>query len=207
MKTECLVLGLLHTNCYLIYDEGTKDAVIIDPATSYIKIQNKINELELNPRYIILTHAHSDHIMALDAISGLYPEAKVCIGEHDAVALNDAELSLCSYFRNQPPTKKPDELLKDGQIINIANTSITVIHTPGHTCGSISLKYDDSLISGDTLFYESVGRTDFETSNSADLINSIKNRLFALPRETVVYPGHGEQTTIGHETDNNPFVW
>lgn len=206
MKIERLILGLLHTNCYLIYDDTTKEAAVIDPATSFNKIETKINELALSVKYIILTHAHSDHICALDQLVDM-TGAKICIGANDAKALNDGELNLCNYFRHTPPTHTTDIILNDGDTIELAGNKLQIITTPGHTCGSIALLFDNKLVSGDTLFLESVGRTDFVTSSSVDLINSIKNKLFTLDRDTIVYPGHGDYTTIGHEIDNNPFVW
>ncbi len=206
MKIERLVLGLLHTNCYFIYDENSREAVVVDPATSIKKILNIINDLSLKVKYVVLTHAHSDHISALDELCEV-TDAKVCIGTGDALSLNDGEINLCDYFRHASPTHIPDVILNDGDTIKLNGFELKVISTPGHTCGSICLLSDNVLISGDTLFFESVGRTDFATSNAMELMKSIKNKLFILDRSTIVYPGHGEQTTIGHEIDNNPFVW
>lgn len=206
MKTERLILGLLHTNCYIVYDEVSKEAAIIDPATQFHKIEAKLTELGVKIKYIILTHAHSDHINALDDVKS-YTKATVCIGHKDVPALNDGDLSLSNYFRNKTPITSPDLILHEGDMLKLGNESLKILETPGHTCGSISLYYDDVVISGDTLFFESVGRTEFATSSSADLISSIKTKLYTLPDETTVYPGHGEPTTIEHEKNNNMFVW
>ena len=205
MKVERLVLGLLHTNCYFIYDENTKEAVVVDPASNIKKILAVINELLLKVKLVVLTHAHSDHICALDELCEV-TGAKICIGKDDAMALNDGEINLCTYFRHASPTRTPDVILNDGDVLKLDNFELKVISTPGHTCGSICLLSDNVLISGDTLFFESVGRTDFATSDLDKLMKSIKDKLYVLDRSTIVYPGHGEQTTIGHEIDNNPFV-
>ncbi len=206
MKITRVVLGLLHTNCYIMYDEETNEAVVIDPASNIKKILDAIDKLSLKIKYIVLTHAHSDHICALDELVDI-TGAKICIGKADATSLNDGELNLCNYFRHPSPTHLPDVILDDGDVLTCGNFELKVITTPGHTCGSICLLSDNVLISGDTLFFESVGRSDFATSNTIELMNSIKNKLYTLNRSIVVYPGHGEQTTIGHEIDNNPFVW
>lgn len=206
MRIERLMLGLLHTNCYILYDEKTKEAVVVDPATSFEKIEAKLNELNLQVKYIILTHAHSDHICALDKLADI-TGAKVCIGSDDAAALNNGEINLCNYFRHPSPTRVADILLNDGDRLTLSGTTLKIISTPGHTCGSISIFFENSVISGDTLFFESVGRTDFVTSSTTALMKSIKDKLYLLDRSCTVYPGHGEFTTIGHEIDNNPFVW
>ncbi len=206
MRTERLILGLLHTNCYIVYDEATMEAALIDPATSIDKITAKIEELGVIIKYIILTHAHSDHICALDNAAD-YTKARVCIGSLEEKALNDSELNLCNYFRNTSPIHKPDVILNENDTLFLGDNPLKILFTPGHTAGGISIIYDNCAITGDTLFYESVGRSDFATGNATDLMNSIKNKLFKLPADTIVYPGHGESTTIAHEINNNPFVW
>ena len=206
MKTERLVLGMLHTNCYIVYDEHSKEAIVVDPADSYPEIKDKILESDLQVKYIILTHAHCDHIGALDQLVD-DTGALVCIGADDAIALNDGELNLCNYLGNSSPTSKADIIINDGDIMKLSDNTIKFITTPGHTKGSISIVVDDAVFSGDTLFYESIGRTDFATSDTLAIFDSIKNKLYALGREMTVYPGHGESTSIGHEIDNNPFVW
>ena len=206
MKIKRLVLGVLGTNCYIVYDEESKEAFVVDPADSYTQIKSVIDSLGLQVKYVILTHAHSDHIGALDELVS-DTAAMVCIGSGDAEALNDGELSLCDYLGSYPPKSKADVIINDGDSLMIGQNTIRFITTPGHTKGSIAIVFDDAVISGDTLFFESIGRTDFATSDTRAIIDSIKNKLYALPRDTKVYPGHGEATTIGHETDNNPFVW
>ncbi len=205
MKIISLVLGLLHTNCYIVYDDATKDAIVIDPATKCEKITDEINKHNLNVKYIVLTHAHFDHIAALDQLAE-DTGAKICIGAKDAPSLNDSELNLCNYFRKSSPTSNADIKLTDGDRLSIGDVSLKIIETPGHTCGSVSLFAENALFAGDTLFYESIGRTDFATSNYEEIVDSIKNKIYKLPKETVVYSGHGDTTTVGHEILNNPFI-
>lgn len=206
MRTERMVLGLLHTNCYIVYNEDTMEAMLIDPATHADKIIAKIEALGVKIKYIILTHAHSDHLCALDKLAE-YTGAEICIGSEEEDALNNSELNLCNYFRTSSPVTTADILLKDGDCLKLGEEPVEVIFTPGHTKGGISLVYDNCVITGDTLFAESVGRSDFATSSTSALMDSIKNKLYLLDDSTVVYPGHGDSTTIGHEKVNNPFVW
>ncbi len=206
MKIEKVIVGSLSTNCYIVYDENTKESIVIDPGDSASLICTKLDDLGLSVNYIVLTHAHVDHICAVDILKSKY-DAKICIGKYDAEKLNDSMLNLCAFFGFSSPKAKADILLSDGDALVLSDKSFKIIQTPGHTDGSISLYFDDCLISGDTLFYESVGRTDFPSGSSNELRNSIKNILFKLPSETKVYPGHGEMTTIEHEKNNNPFVW
>lgn len=205
MKIEKLILGPLQTNCYILYDSQTKEAFLIDPGASFELIKKKIDTLSLKVKYIILTHAHCDHIGALDEAKQEF-NAKVCIGTKDLDALSDSTLNLCSVFALPSPKSEADILLKDGDKLFLADKAIEVIETPGHTLGCISLLSGDFLISGDTLFFESVGRTDFPGGSFSMLNSSIKEKLFTLPQSTKVYPGHGESTTIEHEISNNPFV-
>jgi len=206
MKLKRLILGQLGTNCYIVYDEESKEAIVFDPADNAEKINGTLNELGLNTLYIVITHAHCDHIAALDELVKS-TGAKVCIGEHDADALNDSGYSLCSAFGCTAPDTKADVILKDGSIIYLGGRKIEFITTPGHTRGGICAYFGNTLISGDTLFRESVGRSDFPGGSMAVLVNSIKTKLYCLPDDTEVFPGHGESTTIGHEKKNNPFVW
>ena len=206
MTTEKLSLGTLGTNCYIVYDEKSKEAFITDPADSFNIIKKRIDELGIDVKYIILTHAHCDHICALDELKN-YTDAKICVGRYEKDALNDSTLNLCHLFGCSSPNSKPDELLKDGDELSFGDSFVKIIETPGHTPGCISIFFDNTLISGDTLFFESVGRCDFPGGSSRELLSSIKDKLYVLPDSTIVCPGHGDNTTIGHEKVNNPFVW
>ncbi|MBE7051728.1 MAG: MBL fold metallo-hydrolase [Ruminococcaceae bacterium] len=206
MKIEALTVGSLGTNCYILYDEASKEAMIVDPGGSEKKIEEKIISLDIKPKYIVLTHAHCDHIEALDYIKS-QTNATVCVGSGDYDALNDSFKNLCAFFGSSSPCTKADIILKENDTLALGNAKLKVIETPGHTPGCISLYTDGILISGDTLFLESVGRCDFPGGSSAKLKESIKEKLYVLPKNTLVYPGHGDATTIEHEINNNPFIW
>ncbi len=206
MTTEKLSLGSLGTNCYIVYDEDSKEGFVLDPADSFQKIKNRIDELGLNVKYIILSHVHCDHICALDELKN-YTNAKLCLGVNEGGALGDTVRNLCHLFGCSSPLSKEDMLLRDGDVLTFGNSEVKIIETPGHTPGCVCLFYDDTLLSGDTLFFESVGRTDFPGGSMKELVHSIKEKLYVLPDSTKVCPGHGDNTTIGHEKANNPFVW
>ena len=206
MKIIRLTLGPLGTNCYILYNEESKEAMVFDPAENAEIINNTLLEYELNLKYIIITHAHCDHIGALDKLACV-SDATVCIGTDENSALNDSVFNLCAPFGQTSPETKAEILLNDGDVLKLGKNDVKFIHTPGHTKGGICALTDNILISGDTLFFESVGRSDFPGGSASVLCNSIKTKLFVLPDETNVYPGHGDSTTIGHEKKNNPFIW
>lgn len=205
LKLIKLALGPMQTNCYIVYDELTKEAALFDAACSCSVILSKLDEVGCKLKYIIITHAHADHIGALDELK-VKTHAKLCIGKRDRKSLNDNTLSLCSMFGTQAPTSTCDIEINDGDVLCLGKSKLKFIETPGHTPGGISAYFDDKLISGDTLFYESVGRSDFPGGSMSELVRSIRDKLFLLPDETAVFPGHGEATTIGHEKRCNPWV-
>ena len=200
------ILGMIGTNCYYIYDEESKKAIVIDPADNYAKLLATLNKLEIVPVAVLLTHGHFDHIMAADKIRTEYG-IKVYIGEHEADVVTNPNLNLSAAMA-VPASVKPDVLVKDNEVLDIEGITIKAIHTPGHTKGGMCyyLPKENVVFTGDTLFYESVGRTDFPTSSTSQLVRSIKDKLFELPDETICYPGHGDSTQIAYEKENNPFV-
>ena len=206
MEIVRLTLGALSTNCYIVYDNETKEAAVFDPSENGSLILKRLEELKLNLKYIVITHSHCDHIGALDELK-ISTDAKVCVGINDKDALNDSYLSLCVHFGQRAPESNVDIIIKDGDKLTLGKNELMFIHTPGHTKGGICAYWKDNLISGDTLFLESVGRSDFPGGSMTELVTSIKNKLFVLPDDTKVYPGHGDSTTIGHEKMNNPFIW
>lgn len=205
MQMIKLTLGALDTNCYILYDSETKEAAVIDPADEDVKIIDTIKNYNLKVKYIIVTHAHIDHILALDKVSQ-YTNASVVIHFDDKDALNNDVFNLATYFNAKSPSKKADILVKNGDVLHLGENSLKIIHTPGHNRGSICIHTDNILISGDTLFNQSIGRTDYYGGNFDTLISSIKKRIFVLDDNTKVYPGHGSDTTIGYEINNNPFI-
>lgn len=206
IKIGRMVLGSYQTNCYFLYREDTKRAVVIDPADRGAQIYNALMQNGFDVEAILLTHAHFDHIWGskeLREVSGakiyaLDDEKVICENSHNNV----------SEWAGKAYTVVPDEYVRDGEELVFDDISIRVIATPGHTIGSCCYYVEKAglLISGDTLFYESTGRTDFPTGSAGNIVASIKEKLFVLPDDTLVYPGHGDSTTIGHEKKFNPFV-
>lgn len=193
-----MVLGMIMTNCYIAYDNVVKEAFIVDPADSADEIQLKITELGVKPVAILLTHGHFDHIGAVDELRDKY-KIKVYVYEDEKdVMTSDANLASMIGKRM---SVEADEYLRDLQTIIIGGEKIQVIHTPGHTKGSCCFYLPDEkvLFSGDTMFCQSFGRTDFPTGSMSQLISSIKNRLLKLDDDVKVYPGHNEETKIGFE--------
>lgn len=193
-----MVLGMIMTNCYIAYDDVVKEAFIVDPADSADEIQLKITELGVKPVAILLTHGHFDHIGAVDELRDKY-KIKVYVYEDEkGVMTSDANLASMIGKRM---SVEADEYLRDLQTIIIGGEKIQVIHTPGHTKGSCCFYLPDEkvLFSGDTMFCQSFGRTDFPTGSMSQLISSIKNRLLKLDDDVKVYPGHNEETKIGFE--------
>lgn len=207
MYPKKLTMGLFRTNCYIFGDEVTLDAVIIDPCTHADRIMNEIKSNSLTVRYIILTHAHIDHMMALDEVKA-QTGAPIAVGAPDAASINSASRSLAQHFHSTAPASAADIKLSDGDVLTVGSKELEIIATPGHTPGGISVYCADDklLFSGDTLFFESVGRTDFDGGSFENLAESIRKKLFVLPPETSVYPGHGEPTTILHEKESNFYI-
>jgi glyoxylase-like metal-dependent hydrolase (beta-lactamase superfamily II) len=200
----CLVGGF-GTNCYVLYRESIQRAVIVDPGADGAYILDICRELSLIPEAILLTHGHFDHILAVKDLKEAFPDVKIYAGEMEKEMLADTNSNLSSYF-GKKCTVYADVYEKDSAIFSLAGMTFQVLFTPGHTAGSVCylIESENLLISGDTLFLESLGRTDCPTGNQYMILNSIKERLFALPDDILVYPGHGEETTIGHEKAYNP---
>lgn len=206
VKIGRICLGMYQTNCYFLYNEGSKDCVVIDPADSGEYLYDKLNDNGFSVKAIMLTHGHFDHIYGVKALqkkSG----AKVYAGAKEVDVLKNERYN-CSVSVGRIERIEPDVFLTDNEVIELAGIKIKVIHTPGHTEGSVCYYAEESniLIAGDTLFCESVGRTDLPTGSSSTLIKSIREKLMILPDEVKVYPGHGESTTIGNERAYNPFL-
>ena len=200
LKTIKSLVGTLgsYTNTYLVYDEKTFEGVQIDLADNIEEIQEYVEKLHIQLRYLILTHCHADHIAGLKKFKQQFPQTKILIHEIDADGLTKDEINLAPCLEVESNFMEADRTLKEGDCIEVGGLKLKVIHTPGHTAGSISVYVEDALFSGDTLFRGSHGRTDFPTGNPLDMIKSIK-RLLELPGETIVYPGHEQITMIEEE--------
>nr|WP_317359331.1 MBL fold metallo-hydrolase [uncultured Tyzzerella sp.] len=205
VKVE-IVGGMMMQNCYFAIEEDTNKAIIIDPGADADKLISVIEKEKLNLKYIVLTHGHFDHIGACEQIKTKY-NTPIVICEGEEILIENSENNL-SHMIDAKIEIKADIVLKDNDIFKFGdNLSFKVLKTPGHTPGGMCLYFEKEniLFSGDTLFYGSIGRTDFPYGNSAQLIKSI-NRLKELPEETVVYSGHGNKTTIGTEKNINPYM-
>ena len=207
MEIKCLVLGLVRTNCYIVYDNDTKKAVIIDPAADSRRITEKISGLGVTPEAVLLTHGHFDHMLAAESLRNGY-QIPVCVLKEDAELLKLPDMNCSQQFLHMSYGIAADEELEHGQKLRFLDGALTVIATPGHTEGSCCYYAEEEgiLFSGDTLFQQSIGRTDLPTGRAAQIGISIREKLFVLPEDTLVLSGHGEQTTIGEEKQYNPYV-
>lgn len=205
IKIGRMTLGVCATNCYFLYKEGSQQVVFVDPGDRGADIYEALKRKGLSVAAILLTHGHFDHIWGAQKLREL-SGARIYALDAEKVVCQDAYVNV-SAQAGRKATIDPDEWLTDGQELSLAGISIRVIATPGHTIGSCCYYVEEAgfLIAGDTLFAGSVGRTDFPTGSMSRLIRSIKEKLFLLPDETKVYPGHGEETTIGAEKLYNPF--
>ena len=206
-RIKTCVLGPVSTNCYVICNEKTKEAVIVDPADHASRILDKCCELNVKPEAILLTHGHFDHIMAAKEVKEAFG-CKIFAGRAEEKMLLDPGMNMSVNMGIRQISIHPDVLVDEGDELLLAGYTWKVLETPGHTPGCVCYycAEEEVLISGDTLFAESLGRTDFPGGSTSAIIKSISEKLFALPDDTMVYPGHGEPTTIGHEKKYNPVA-
>lgn len=207
MIIETFPVGPLQCNCTILGDEQTGEAIVIDPGDEVGRVHRRLTELGLKLKQILITHAHIDHVggaLKLKRLTG----APVMMNENDLPQLKMMDMQAAWLGIATPETAPPDDLLTDNLSVGLNSCPAQVIHTPGHTQGSICLHFAPLrlLIAGDTLFAGSIGRTDLPGGNFDQIIDSIEARLFALPNETKVLPGHGPATTIGAERNSNPFL-
>jgi len=206
MKVETITVGPIEENCSVIFCEEHRSAIIVDPGDSGRRIADYIEKNNLIPKLIIATHCHSDHTGGIATVKEHFNIPFLC-HEDDVWMLTDREqVTTAEYLGIKPPPMN-DATLIDGESIDLCEDFVLkVLHTPGHTPGGICLYSEGMLISGDTLFENSIGRSDLTGGNHHQLLKSIKEKLLHLPGETIVYPGHGENTTIDSEKRNNPFL-
>ncbi|MBI5892668.1 MAG: MBL fold metallo-hydrolase [Deltaproteobacteria bacterium] len=211
---EQLTVGPLDVNCYIIADEITKDALCIDPGGDVDDIIEVIKNNDLKLKYIVNTHGHFDHIGGNEMLKQK-TGARLAIHKDDAALLKDAIEQAAFFGIKSKNSPEPDILLKHGDALKLGNMDVKIIHTPGHTKGGICLfipapagckQGNDTLFTGDTLFADSVGRSDLPGGSFGELISSIKDKLMAFSNDVKVYPGHGPATTIGEERENNSFL-
>lgn len=205
MFLQKIVVGELEVNCYIIAERKGGRGIVIDPGDEGRTILDIVNENHLQLVYVIATHAHIDHIGDVEVIqqgSG----AQFLLHSLDAPFLKDPGLNLSLMVENQRTFPPPQRLVEDGEILKVGDLEIEILHTPGHTPGSISLKINKCIFTGDTLFAGGVGRTDFLGGDFETLQRSIREKLFTLPQDMRVLPGHGPESTVGKEKRNNPFI-
>ncbi|MGO5051902.1 MBL fold metallo-hydrolase [Lachnospiraceae bacterium LCP25S3_G4] len=205
MKVEKFVIGILSTNCYLAYNEDTREAVIIDPAIAPEYFIKHIESEKLQVQAILLTHGHFDHIGGIDQLLKEF-QVPVYVMDAEQELIQDERLNM-SICYTDGYTFDGATYIKDGEVLSLIGEEIKVLATPGHTIGSCCyyIENENLLFSGDTLFFRSVGRSDLATGNEETLRTSIKTKLNNLPDETIVYPGHASETKIGYEKTNNPY--
>jgi len=200
-----LVVGSLSANCYIVGSEVVREGMVIDPGGNAEVICKAITDSGLDIKIIVLTHGHSDHIAALYDVQER-TGAEVAIHIEDADFLEGHGLHSSQFGISYRTPHPPDRLLREGDIIDVGGWHFSVLHTPGHTPGSICLLTEDKVFTGDTIFRHGIGTTLMPGSSRPQLINSIHTRLMVLPDNTDIYPGHGRETTIGAERRENPYV-
>ena len=207
MRITNISSGMLRVNTSLAIDEETNKGIIVDPGGYNKALTNAVAENGTDIEYIIITHGHSDHICGVNEHKEEFPNAKVVAYKDEEPMLLSPDMNQSIAF-GQPYTVKADILVSDGDELDFGNLTMKFMHTPGHTKGGMCIYIEKAnvLFSGDTLFCQSIGRTDFPGGSYAEITDSIRNKLFKLPDETNVFPGHMGTTTIGFEKENNPFV-
>jgi len=201
---ECLTLGPLDVNTYLVYDPQADDGIVVDPAEDAPLLMNRLKELAWTTTRIFLTHGHADHIAGLEAVRAA-TGAKVLCSQEDAPMLGDARLNLSLFLDTAFTARPPETLVRHGDEIAIGRDRGSVIAVPGHTPGGLAIAFDQAVITGDALFAGSIGRSDFPGGDGAQLVRSIRERLLPLG-DRLALPGHGPSTNLSHEAVHNPFL-
>lgn len=205
MAIQTFVVGPLQSNSYLVVDERSRQAAVIDPGMESESVLEAVRREGLRVESVIITHGHFDHVFSSAAFKA-ETDAQVIIHPDDVPLLLEMPETARFFGFKAPPPPQPDRLVREGDVIKVGELALRVLETPGHTPGGISLCLDDAVFVGDTLFAGSVGRTDLRGGSLDALLRSIRTRLLTLPDWTVVYPGHGAATSIGAERRDNPFL-
>lgn len=203
IEVTTVTVGFLASNCYIVRERGNTEAVLIDPGADYEKISAVLEAKGLTPKAVLLTHAHFDHCNAVSRFKA--DGCRVYLHNADEILLR-TEMNMAGGMGARFNPFTPDVLFLDGFVIDECALTFKCVHTPGHTAGGVCYIIDNLIFSGDTLFCLSIGRSDFPTGNGRELINSVSEKLFALSGDYIVYPGHGESTTLDFERKHNPYV-
>jgi hydroxyacylglutathione hydrolase len=207
MIHEILPVGILQCNCSIFGDEESREAIVIDPGADIAKIESILQKHSLSVKAIVVTHAHIDHVAGAKQLKEK-TGAPVYMNVNDEELLSALDIQAQWLGIQTPERVEVDSDANEGTTLALGNSTFHVMHTPGHTQGSISIfiPQQNKLIAGDTLFRDSIGRTDLPGGNTRQILSSIKTKLLVLPEETIVVPGHGPQTEIGREKESNPFL-
>lgn len=205
MILQQFILGELENNNYLLIDEASKEAVLVDCTKPSLEIEQALNEYGATLKYILLTHGHFDHIMGVNYFKAKF-NPTVLVNQDDKILIDSVKEFTRSFGLPEGEVQKIDGFFAQNQEIKFGEKTIRVINTPGHTLGGVCFLVDDNIFTGDTLFRESVGRTDLPGGNFSQLKDSIENKLFVLDENIKIFPGHGSTSTIGWEKQNNKFL-
>lgn len=205
MKIEKFIPEEFSANNYLLYNEETKNAVLFDPSGCFLKVKNFINENKLNLKSIIVTHVHFDHVGDIKKYQDNFENIKTYLPKNDEILYKNLVMQCDMFGVRRVENFRVDEFVDEKSELFLDDVKIEIIETPGHSKGSTCYLIGDILISGDTLFYEEIGRCDLPTGSFTDITHSIKEKLFSLKDEVKVFTGHGDNTTIGHEKANNAY--
>ncbi len=205
MILKKMEVGVYSANCYIIADEQSREGIIIDPGGDADRIMKFVKDNKLAIKYIVLTHAHGDHIGGVNEVLS-ETDAVLCVHKEDLFILKDKKKNFTSQMRGPIVEIRDAKLLEDGDTLQAGDMTFKIIHTPGHSPGGICIHTKKLLFAGDTLFANNIGRGDLIGGDEAQLIRSIKAKLMELPDDTTVYPGHGPATRIGIERMTNPYL-
>ena len=198
-------VGFLEVNNYLLIDEVSKEAVLIDCTEKNPKIDEVLEEYGAKLKYVLLTHGHFDHVLGVNDFRDKY-KCEILIHYGDEVILQNIDTFMAGFGFKKTEVQKVDGYITDNELLKFGSVKIKVIHTPGHSPGAVCYLVEDNLFSGDTVFFESVGRTDLYGGNFNELKKNIEEKIFTLDENIKIYPGHGSSTTVGHEKNNNKFL-
>lgn len=207
-QVHTVVVGPFAVNCYLLWDQQTSEGVIIDPGAEADEIAEEIDEFNITPKAILLTHGHGDHIAAVADLKRIF-DVPLYIGRGEEALLADPGANISAFFDHPIVAPKPDHSVEDEQLISVGGIELLVLSTPGHTAAGVCYLEEcgGRLFCGDTLFAGSIGRTDLSGGDYEQLIKSIQKKILSLPDNVLVFPGHGPQTTVGTERGTNPFLF